>query len=101
MYRAGLESLLGLRRRGARFSVNPCIPASWATYTISWRFLSTQYEITVTNPQRRCQGSVRAELDGLEVDADAIPLVDDGCVHQVSILMGGDENTESQKENAR
>ncbi len=92
MYRAGLESLLGLRRRGDVFSVNPCIPSSWSKYQIVWRFLSTQYEITVTNPQRRCQGVVRAELDGLSVDLEGIPLVDDGGTHHVSILMGQVDN---------
>ena len=29
MYRAGLESILGLRRRGETFIVDPCIPSSW------------------------------------------------------------------------
>src|SRR5258706_10742790 len=58
MYRAGLESLLGLRRRGATFSVKPCIPSSWPEYEIVWRFFNTRYQITVTNPQRRCRGVV-------------------------------------------
>ena len=40
MYRAGLESLLGLRRRGSTFSVNPCIPSSWPEYEIVWRHLT-------------------------------------------------------------
>jgi cyclic beta-1,2-glucan synthetase len=88
MYRAGLESLLGLRRRGATFSVNPCIPSSWPEYEIVWQFRSTRYEISVANPQRRCQGIVRAELDGLAVNREAIPLVDDGRVHDVRIVLG-------------
>jgi cyclic beta-1,2-glucan synthetase len=88
MYRAGLESMLGLRRRGATFRVDPCIPSSWPEYDIVWRFLNTRYEITVANPQRRCRGVVRAELDGLTVNREAIPLVDDGRVHHVRILMG-------------
>ena len=29
MYRAGLESILGLRRRGSTFVIDPCIPSSW------------------------------------------------------------------------
>ncbi len=29
MYRAGLESILGLRRRGSTFEIDPCIPSSW------------------------------------------------------------------------
>ena len=92
MYRAGLESLLGLRRRGSVFSITPCIPSTWPNYEIVWRFLSTQYEITVANPQRRCQGVIRAELDGLAVDPEAIPLVDDGGVHRVCVVMGDRDN---------
>jgi cyclic beta-1,2-glucan synthetase len=88
LYRAGLESMLGLRRRGATFSVDPCIPSSWPEYEIVWRFLDTQYEITVSNPQRRCRGIVSAELDGATVDMRAIPLVDDGRVHHVRVFMG-------------
>src|SRR3970282_156177 len=83
MYRAGLESMLGLRRRGATFSVNPCIPSSWPEYEVIWQFLSTRYEIAVANPQRRCRGVVEAALDGLAVDWEAIPHVDDGRVHHV------------------
>ena len=92
MYRAGLESMLGLRRRGDTFSITPCIPSSWPEYEIVWRFLSTRYEITVSNPQRRCRGVARAELDGLAVDPEAIPLVDDGGVHRVCIVMGDRDN---------
>jgi cyclic beta-1,2-glucan synthetase len=88
MYRAGIESILGLRRRGATFGVDPCIPSSWPAYEISWRFLSSRYEITVSNPSRRCRGVAKAELDGLPVDAAAIPLVDDGRVHQVHVVLG-------------
>ena len=32
MYRAGLESILGLRRRGSTFEIDPCIPSSWPDY---------------------------------------------------------------------
>ena len=58
MYRAGLESILGLRRRGATFAIDPCIPSSWPEYRIAWRFLDSRYEITVSNPTRRCRGVV-------------------------------------------
>jgi cyclic beta-1,2-glucan synthetase len=88
MYRAGLESILGLRRRGATFIVDPCIPASWTEYQILWRFRETRYEIIVSNPDRRCRGVSKAELDGLTVNPASIPLVDDGGVHQVRIVLG-------------
>jgi cellobiose phosphorylase len=96
MYRAGLESMLGLRRHGAAFSVNPCIPSSWPEYTVIWRFLSTRYEIVVTNPHRRCRGVVGAELDGMATDWQAIPLVDDGRVHHLRVMMGEVEDNRSE-----
>jgi cyclic beta-1,2-glucan synthetase len=89
MYRAGLESILGLRRHGETFEVDPCIPASWPEYAITWRFGRTRYEITVTNPERRCRGIDAAHLDGVAVDPSAIPLVDDGGTHDVRVALGG------------
>ena len=88
MYRAGVESILGLRRRGATFIVDPCIPSSWPEYRISWRFGTSRYDITVTNPLRRCRGVATATLDGAPVDFRAIPLRDDGAAHDVRIVLG-------------
>ncbi|OFW29186.1 MAG: carbohydrate-binding protein [Acidobacteria bacterium RIFCSPLOWO2_02_FULL_65_29] len=88
MYRAGLESILGLRRQGATFIVDPCIPSSWPEYHIVWRFLDTRYEITVSNPTRRCRGVGKATVDGTQVNPAAIPLVNDGRVHDVRIVLG-------------
>ncbi len=88
MYRAGLESILGLRRDGATFEIDPCIPSSWPDYAIVWRFGRTRYEIAVSNPERRCRGVASAELDGVPVDARRIPLIDDGATHRVTAVLG-------------
>ena len=88
MYRAGLESMLGLRRRGDTFSIDPCIPSSWPSYEITWRVQSTRYEISVSNPDRQCRGVLTATLDGVSMDVAAIPLVDDGRTHNVQIVLG-------------
>jgi len=88
LYRAGLESMLGLRRRGATFAVDPCIPSAWPEYEIQWRFGRTQYVIHVSNPERQCHGVQAAALDGVDVDAAAIPIVDDGQTHHVRIVLG-------------
>ena len=88
MYRAGLESILGLRRHGRTFELDPCVPSSWPEYAITWRFGRTRYEISVTNPERRCRGIGMAELDGAAVDPRAIALVDDGGTHQVRVVLG-------------
>ena len=90
LYRAGLESKLGLRRRGDTFSVDPCIPSSWPEYEIAWRVRGTRYLISVLNPERQCGGVVAASLDGVAIAAGAIPIVDDGGTHHVRIVLGRD-----------
>jgi cyclic beta-1,2-glucan synthetase len=96
MYRVGLESILGLRRRGASFEIDPCIPSSWAEYSMSWRFGSARYEIVVTNPERRCRGVAEATLDGERVDSGAIPLADDGREHTVRVVLGAERPISSE-----
>jgi cyclic beta-1,2-glucan synthetase len=88
MYRAGMESILGLQRRASTFVLDPCIPSSWPEYTIVWRFGRTRYEIAVSNPERRCRGVGQATLDEAAVDPGAIPLIDDGGTHVVRLVLG-------------
>jgi len=88
LYRAGVEHILGLRRRGDRFTVDPCVPSAWETFSITWRFGQSTYEITIDNPNRIWRGVRQAELDGTHVDWRAIPLVDDGATHTVRVTMG-------------
>src|SRR5262249_21325873 len=88
MYRAGLESILGLQRHGTVFEMNPCIPSAWGEFAISWRIGSTVYEIFVSNPDRRCRGIADATLDGAPVDPRAIPIAGDGATHTVRIILG-------------
>jgi cyclic beta-1,2-glucan synthetase len=88
MYRAGLESILGLRRRGSVFAIDPCIPSAWSEYTINWRVGTTHYQIRVSNPQRCCRGVGQAALDGVEVPPDSIPLHEDGARHSLLVIMG-------------
>jgi cyclic beta-1,2-glucan synthetase len=88
MYRAGLESI---KRRGASFEMDPCIPSSWPEYQIVWRLGDTRYEITVRNPANRCRGVREAELDGREVDYRAIPIVEDAATHKVVVTLGKSE----------
>jgi cyclic beta-1,2-glucan synthetase len=85
LHRAGIESILGLRRNATSFVVDPCIPSAWREYQIVWKYLDTRYEIFVTNPQRQCRGVKSASLDGVAVSYLSIPLVNDGNTHEVRI----------------
>jgi cyclic beta-1,2-glucan synthetase len=88
MYRAAVEGMLGLIRCGATFTLNPCIPAMWPTYAIDWRIGRTRYRIAVMNPHHQCSGVQSAELDGVAIDPDAIPIHDDGGTHDVVVTLG-------------
>lgn len=88
MYRVALEGVLGLQRHGKTFSVNPCIPQSWPSFTVEWKYGATSYTIVVENPERRCRNVVSATLDGLPVDAAHIPVLDDARPHRVTVILG-------------
>ncbi|MCC6407547.1 MAG: carbohydrate-binding protein [Planctomycetes bacterium] len=87
-YRVAVEDICGLRRHGATFGVEPCIPLSWPTFSLQWRIGASRYDIVVENPEHRCRGVVEATLDGEPVDSTAIPCLDDGRVHRVKIVLG-------------
>jgi cyclic beta-1,2-glucan synthetase len=88
LYRAGLENILGLRCAGEVFEMDPCIPSTWTDYAIIWRIGRTTYEISVSNPDKRCRGIGEAILDGSPVDPSAIPIYGDGATHALRIVLG-------------
>ncbi len=87
LYRAGLEGLLGFTRRGATFRIAPCAPSSWREFSIAVRVGTTRYDIAVLNPEGRGPRARRATLDGADVDADAIPIVQDGRTHRIVVTL--------------
>jgi cyclic beta-1,2-glucan synthetase len=93
MYRAGLESLLGFRLEGATLVLAPCLPEHWPKAEILFRHRASRYEILIENPQGVCRGIVLAELDGVRLACGSvtIPLVDDGGIHRVRLLLGRPE----------
>jgi cyclic beta-1,2-glucan synthetase len=89
MYRAGLESLLGFRRRGARLTVDPCIPRAWPGFTLVFHFHSTRYTIVVENPHGVGRGVSSTELDGVPLaDPLGISLADDAKAHHIRVVLG-------------
>jgi len=97
MYRAGIEWILGFQRQGSVLRMTPCIPAHWPGFEINYRHGTARYEIAVENPDRVGQGVVYAELDGrpLTDPLHWVPLVDDGNVHRVRIVLGKPDLSDS------
>ncbi|MEJ7747282.1 MAG: glycosyl transferase family 36 [Luteimonas sp.] len=100
LYRAGLEAILGFQRRGDHLLISPCIPKSWPRYDIVYRHRGqqgavTRYDISVENPASVHRGVILVELDGTapavgmeDKDTARVPLVDDGRVHRVRVVLG-------------
>lgn len=92
MYRLILESLLGLRLEVDSLYVNPCLPPDWEGFKLHYRYRSSLYHIEIT--QARCATgtatktsgrAMRLSVDGQDLGAQTIALVDDGNEHLVQI----------------
>lgn len=88
MYRAGVESILGLRVRGDRLEFDPCICREWKTYQLFYQHGETLYEISVENPHAVCRGIASIKLDGQEQAGKAVTLRDDKRPHQITVTLG-------------
>jgi cyclic beta-1,2-glucan synthetase len=90
MYRTAVEGILGIHVRGRILAINPCIPRTWTSFEVIYRYLSSRYRIAVENPQGVSRGVARASLDGEEISGRPceITLVDDGGEHHALVTLG-------------
>jgi cyclic beta-1,2-glucan synthetase len=90
LYRAGLESILGIRTAGDQLLIQPCIPRAWRRFDVDYHFGRTVYHITVTNPFGATNGISHAELDHLTIlrPPIRITMLDDQAEHTLRVVMG-------------
>ena len=93
MYRVAIESILGVRLRGDRLSISPCIPADWPGYEIRIRRRSTTWNIRVENPAGIERGASQVTIDDRPSPHGEISLDDDGRTHRVQVVLAGVEST--------
>ena len=87
LYRAGIESILGIRKAGELLLIEPCIPSHWQAYSVEYRYQGTVYHIAIRNPKRVQSGVVRTALDGAEL-LGGIPLQSNAGEHWVDVELG-------------
>ncbi|OCT14008.1 glycosyl transferase family 36 [Paenibacillus pectinilyticus] len=95
MYQAGIEWIIGLRRRGERLYIRPCMPKEWPEFAANYRFGSTVYHITVKNPSQKSSGQTTLSMDGKDADMKKftieegpyILLHDDSESHQIVLSL--------------
>ena len=57
---------------------------------MTFRYHSTRDHVTVENPRGVSRGVAEIRLDGRSLPSDGagVPLVDDGGIHRVDVLLG-------------
>ena len=84
MYRLIVESLLGLTLEVDRLRFAPCLPPGWEGFKVYYRYRETVYEIDVRQQPAGEERTI-VTVDGVELEDEAIPLVDDRRNHSVLI----------------
>lgn len=86
MYQFIIEYLLGLELAGDKLIFHPCIPAAWPAVEISYPYGGSSYSIRyrrVTEPSE----TPALLLDNKIMDGNFIPLIDDGAIHMVELII--------------
>ena len=84
LYRVWIEEVLGLRVRGDHFSIEPCVPPGWTTYSFTYRPRGASYHITVTYDHRVTE--MELTLDTRPQAGNRIPIQLDSGAHEVMIV---------------
>jgi cyclic beta-1,2-glucan synthetase len=87
MYRLLIETLLGVNLAGDQLLLTPRLPKKWITCKIHYRYRQTVYHITMTRLAADAADVDQLFLDGKELDAKTIPLVDDRREHFVEFKL--------------
>lgn len=87
MYRIWLEEILGFKLRGNYFKIDCCIPKEWDGFKLRYRYKTSTYEITLKNPDHLNKGVPQITLNSVLLENPEVPLVDDGKIHTVQIIL--------------
>jgi cellobiose phosphorylase len=88
LYRVALEAILGFHRAGDTLRIDPCVPAGWQEYELTYRHRSATYRIRVENRAGAGRGVRSVTVDGKLAPEGAVSLRDDGQAHEVRIELG-------------
>jgi len=87
-YVAISQAILGVHPDYDGLRIDPCIPPTWAEYTVEREFRGNLYRIHVTNPDGVSKGVVKILVNGEEITGKTLPLASGGRTFQVEVVMG-------------
>jgi cellobiose phosphorylase len=83
MYRLLIETLLGVNLAGDQLRLTPRLPKGWTSCKVHYRYRQTVYHISITRLVADSADADQLFLDGKELAAQTVPLVDDRREHSV------------------
>jgi cellobiose phosphorylase len=88
LYKAGVEHVLGFKKTGDAFTIDPCIPSGWTEFLIEYKHNNEKYKISIKNPAGVLKGVKEIYLDGVLCRNKIVPLASDSLSHAVEVIMG-------------
>jgi cyclic beta-1,2-glucan synthetase len=85
MYQLLAESFFGLKRTGNRLTIKPCIPDSWESWDIHYRFAETDYHLIFERNDSVKQMKMMA--DGIDQETLELLLINDHLNHEVKYIL--------------
>jgi len=82
------QYILGIRPVFDGLMIDPCIPSSMKSFSVTRHFRGAVYHITVDNSAGVEKGVKSITLDGKTLNDTILPVFGDGKTHKVNVIMG-------------
>jgi cyclic beta-1,2-glucan synthetase len=90
MYQLLAESFFGLSRTGNRLTIKPCVPDSWNSFKIKYKFVDTEYHLYFD--RNTASEELTISFDGVSQNSNDVLLLNDQTVHDIKISLPGIKN---------
>ena len=84
LYRAGIEAILGVQKRGNVLRLRPLFPQHWDAFEFEIKFGSTHYQLRVHRGE--ITTADHSEVEIISDDEIAVTMVDDGKTHDLNLV---------------
>jgi cyclic beta-1,2-glucan synthetase len=88
MYRAGIEGILGISRKGGRLTLSPVLPSAWPGFEATIRLGTSATNVSVS--QSAIGSAITATLDGVDIDCSSgtVTITPEAGRHSLVIALG-------------
>lgn len=86
LYIAGLEYILGFKKKGEKLIIEPCIPKEWEYCNIIYKYKNAEYNINIYNSEEKNKENKTVYLDNESIETNEIRLLNDGK-HKIDVII--------------